>query len=1003
MQAARPILCPVIVGRDASMAILEHALDRGASDQGQAIVLTGEAGVGKSRLAAETRARAAARRYAIFAGQCFEEDRALPYAPFLELLRTQLALWPTEERARALGPATPVLASLLPELDSIPPDSAHLQALDPVQAQHRLFQALAGFFIDRAATHPVLLVVEDLHWSDESTRAFVLYLARRIAHHQIVLLLTCRGDEPQLDLDRFLATLERERLVTELALPPLGQTDIAAMLRAIFNLDRPPRADFLDAIATLTEGNPFFIEEVLKSLVASGDIFQTPGGWDRKALDALRIPRTVGEAVRRRIAHVSRAARETLRLAAALGRRFDFELLQELTGYDERDLLVHISDLVNAQLIVEESAERFAFRHALTRQAVYGQLLARERRALHQQIAQALERHAAATPTLPLADLAHHFREAGAWAQTLDYARRAGEQALAAQAGRVAAELFTHALQAAEALGVTPPLGLYRARGVAYEMIGEFALARQDQETALVTARRDSDAYAEWQALLDLGFLWSGRDLSRAGEYFQQALARARELHDSELIAQSLNRLGNWYFNRDLPLDAQRCHTDALAIFETLDNRQGLADTLDLLGLVTSHLGLASESQQYFERAIGAFAELDDQRGLASALAMSAQMRFGAAEDATLPTARAERAAQLAHTIGWPAGEAFALASLAFCRLFRGQYREALGAARSALAIAEAIEHEIWMLQAHVVLGLLYGTLLALPLALEHMEWAAALAREAGSRYWQHVTAALLAQIELGLGDARRATSILDAAFGATPPGTSLPQQMCLALRTDLVLAQDDPARALTMLTPLLEPNTPAPGADLQYQVWRIQAEALIALGQNAEAEAILLAACDAAFHEEARAWQWRLQLALGRCYALQGRAGDAEHAFAEARALVDALAENVPDEPLPAPPGISLRTHFLQAATIMLPLPRPLTSRQAAKQAFGGLTARERDVALLIAQGKSNREIAETLVIGSRTVQTHVANIFAKLGCGSRAQVAAWVAARGELPDTSD
>ncbi len=1003
MQVARAILCPVIVGRDAAMATLERALERGASRQGQAILLTGEAGIGKSRLVAEARARAAARDYAIFAGQCFEEDRALPFAPFLELLQSQLAARPTDEWVRALGPAAPALAALLPELSRSEPGLMNQESLDPAQAQRHLFQALASCFIVSAASRPILLVVEDLHWSDESTRAFVLYLARRIAQYPMLLLLTCRSDELDASLDHFLATLERERLVTDLALHPLDQTEVAAMLRAIFDLDRPTRADFLDAIASLTEGNPFFIEEVLKALVASGDIFQTPSGWDRKALDALQIPRTVEEAVRRRIAQVSSATRETLRLAAVLGRRFDFVLLQELAGHDERELMAQLTELLNAQLIVEESAERFAFRHALTRQAVYRQLLARERRALHQQVARALESHAAATPALPPADLAHHFREAGAWVQTLDYARRAGEQALAAQSGRVAAEHFTHALEAAQALGIAPPIALHQARGVAYEMLGEFELARQDQEIVLMTARRDGDTHAEWRALLDLGFLWSGRDLSRAGEYFQQALGRARDLRAPELIAPSLNRLGNWYFNSDLPLDAQRCHADALATFEMLGDRQGIADTLDLLGLVTAHIGLARQSQRYFERAIAAFEEIGDQRGLASALAMSAQMRFGATEDAALPTARAERAAQLAHTIDWPAGEAFALESLAFCHLFRGQFREALGAARSALAIAEAIEHQVWMLQAHVVLGLLYGALLALPLALEHIELAAALAREAGSQYWQHVITVALGRIALSMGDVGRVTALLDANFGAAPPGTSLPQQMCLALRAELTLAQGNPALALTILTPLLEPNSLAPGADLQYQVWWIQAEALIALERTAEAEAVLTTACNAARREESRAWLWRLQSTMSQCYARQGRADDADRACAEARALVEALAADIPDELLAAPAGASLRTHFLQTATAMLPQSRPLTPRQAAKQAFGGLTAREREVALLIAQGKSNRAIAETLVIGSRTVQTHVGNIFAKLGCDSRAQVAAWVAARGQLPDTSE
>jgi predicted ATPase len=154
------------------------------------------------------------------------------------------------------------------------------------------------------------------------------------------------------------------------------------MLQAIFALQRPVLADTLSAIHTLTEGNPFFIEEILKSLVTTGEIFYADGIWKRKTPQELCIPQSIQDAVQQRTEQLSSSARQVLTFAAVAGRRFDFALLQQIMHYDEEQLLVLIKELIAAQLVIEESVERFAFRHALTQQAIYGDLLARERRAL---------------------------------------------------------------------------------------------------------------------------------------------------------------------------------------------------------------------------------------------------------------------------------------------------------------------------------------------------------------------------------------------------------------------------------------------------------------------------------------------------------------------------------------------------------------------------------------------------------------------------------------------
>jgi predicted ATPase len=271
---------------------------------------------------------------------------------------------------------------------------------------------LCGFVTDLAGIQPLLVVVEDLHWSDGISLEFLPHLARRVAGVPLLLVLTYRDDEVDVVLARFLAGLDRERLASELRVTRLSASDVEAMVRAILALPRPAPADLLHVLFSLTEGNPLFVEEMLKSLLVSGDVSYTDGAWRRRPVREWRIPRSIADAVQRRSAALPLAAQRILTFAAVVGQRFDFALLQDLTGVAEEELLAQIKVLIQAQLLVEESADRFAFRHALGREAVYTQLLGRERRALHRAVAAALARLDAADPDGRVAALAYHTYEA---------------------------------------------------------------------------------------------------------------------------------------------------------------------------------------------------------------------------------------------------------------------------------------------------------------------------------------------------------------------------------------------------------------------------------------------------------------------------------------------------------------------------------------------------------------------------------------------------------------
>src|SRR5438270_6739503 len=416
------VICPILIGRTAELAAFHLLIDQVKRGRGQVALLSGEAGVGKSRLVAEAKTYATAQGFLLLQGQCFPTDHSCPYAPLLDLLRSHLATSSREQVDTEMGSLASALSPLLLDLLPLPSDLPSLPPLDSEHEKRRLFAALAHLFLRQTTKQPALLIVEDLHWSDETSLDFLHYLARRCPASPLLVLLTYRSDEVHPGLSHFLAQLDRERLAQECALAPLTRSEVSAMMYAIFALRRSvftvpslAQGDLLDALYTLTEGNPFFIEELLKSLIKAGDIFYEHGRWQRKELRELHIPRSVQDAVELRTAHLSEGARQVLNLAAVAGRHFDFSLLQELTRQDEAQLLQIIKELIAAQLVVEESAEQFAFRHALTRQAVSAQLLVRERRALHRTIAETCESLYASSVEPHLADLASHFLPAGVW------------------------------------------------------------------------------------------------------------------------------------------------------------------------------------------------------------------------------------------------------------------------------------------------------------------------------------------------------------------------------------------------------------------------------------------------------------------------------------------------------------------------------------------------------------------------------------------------------------
>ncbi len=985
-----PIICPIIVGRDLPIQALVRLFERVHSNQGQVALISGEAGIGKSRLVRELRAQFPPTAL-LTQGHCFEADQTLPYAPIADLLRAYIATLPPSHRASLL---TAELSRLLPEVAHEFPDLAAMEATGNIE-KRRLHQALLNLFGSLSAAQPLVMIIEDVHWCDDASLEFLLLLARRMSNQPFLLLLTFR-DEISAGLTDILAQLDRERMTTEFHLPRLSLESVGTMLRAIFGMDRSPRSELVAALHGLSEGNPFFIEEMLKSLVAAGEIFLADGKWERKPLDELHIPRTVQVSLRQRLNQLSLTAQEILSIAAVAGRRFDFALLQELTGLAESELLPIMRELREAQFVAEVDADTFMFRHALTRQAVYQNMLTRARRSLHRQIANVLESRAgqpSANTTLP--DLAYHYFQAEQWDKAAHFGWEAGQYADTLYAPRAALEHYGRALTALERLNAVPPLALLRARGKARELTGDFEAARADYERSLRAARAAGDQQGEWQSLYDLGFLHLGLDLALAGRYLNEAIIAARALDNPVPLAESLNRLGNWYINQDLPLDALPYHQEALSIFEQIDDVHGRVATLDLLGVTSVVSGDVVNSVRYYDQAIPLFRQLNDRLGLSSALSVTcnrgcscmAETVYCPPTDLEFLLVSADEARQIAGEVGWQHGESAADMYVGYGLVLHGEYQEGLFRAQRGLEIALTAGHSLYQAGNQMTLGRLYNDILAFEAARDTLEAALHTAREISGKFMESSVGGFLVSSYIGLGELAQAGQLIAALH--SPHMQSVGQRIVRCAEAELALAQGDATQAFALIEHLIT-TAPSSAGQVIPRLWRMKAEALLLLGDIAASRALLQEAAVSVRVSGLYALLWRILLSQSRVEFAVGQRGRAEDHLDAAHALLHRLSDKLADPPL--------REQFRRRALSLMPDVPPLSPRQSARIAYDGLTEREREIAALIAAGHSSRVIAEQLVLSKRTVDAHTANILAKLGFTSRIQIVRWAVEKGLL-----
>jgi class 3 adenylate cyclase/tetratricopeptide (TPR) repeat protein len=982
------IASPVFIGRTAELDDITRHLAEAVEGRASALVIGGEAGVGKTRLVDEAAAIAARDGMAILRGSCLElGDDGLPYGPFIEALRE---LWRDGDRGELttlLGPAQAELGALVPEIAG---PGGSIPAISETSTS-RLYELTLGFLDRLAGARPVLLIIEDLHWSDAGSRDLIRFLARSLRRQRLAIILTFRSDalHRRHPFSSLLAELERTERVGRVELRRLSKAEVRDVVVGIRGV--PPTSDALDGLMARTGGNAFFVEE----LVAAGpdaslDTALTLRDILVDRLDALEPP-----------------ARRVVDAAAVIGPRFEEELVAVVAGHERSQLVQELRRLVDDHVIepIDAAPPSYRFRHALVAEAVDAELLPGERVRLHAACAAALEASATFTEPTRSTRMARHWFAAHDLPRALGASVHAGRAAVAARAFAEAQALFERAIEiwarvpdADERAGCSETDAILLAADAAW-LAGEPRRAITLIER-VVRARQPGDELALAAAYERLGqYRWDAADARGANEAYARASQLIANRPPSAIgarivatEAQSAMLAGHFG-------DSERRAREAIDMADAVDAPEVAGHARCTLGVDVAFLGQIDEGLAELREARRVGEEMVRPDDIARAYVNEGLVLWqaGRLEDCltvSLDGSDAARQLGLSRTLGRAL-----TANAAVALLYLGRWDEA--EAMVADALREGVDglSAVHLRLVQAQLAVLRGDSRTAETTLAEIDRQAESEgniRLAGDRL------AVGAELAVWAGDADRASEVIDRAGleGERSEDPALVARLCAIgiraaadqvgiarARRSSEAAEQARGRAERWLGIVRAPaaqgaGPPAPPIATGY---RLQAEA--------EMGRLDGAARTVGWDEVAARWD-ELQIPF-------------EAAVARWRSAEDALARGAPRadvgprlraaraiaETLGAAPLLTEIDGLVRRARIDLG-PDEVAATREVRESTGaaslGLSERELEVLELLAAGRTNRQIAETLFITEKTAGTHVSHILAKLDVSNRVEAAA-------------
>ena len=461
LQAAAARGLTRFVGRDAEMDHLWHALERARAGRGQVVAVVGEPGLGKSRLFREFTHSHRVRDWLIVEGAAVSYGKAAAYQPIVHLLREYFRIEPRDDARRIHERVTgklltldralePYLSALLALVD-VPVDDGIWRAMDQSQRRHRTLEGLKRLLLRESQAQPVIAMFEDLHWIDGETQGFLDSLVESVPSARLLVLVNYRPE--------YQHGWGGRTYYTQLRLAPLSPQSAEGLLEAMLG-DEPRLLPLKRLLIDRTQGNPFFLEESVRSLVETNVLVGARGAYRlARALPEGHVPATVQAVLAARIDRLAPEDKRLLQTASVIGGDVPFALLLAVSELAEDPLRTGLAHLQTAELLYESSLfpePEYAFKHALTNEVVYRGLLQDRQRALHGRILDAIETLYGDRLVEQVERLAHHAVRGARWDRAVRYLRQAGEKAVARSANREAIALFEQALNALQQLPESP-------------------------------------------------------------------------------------------------------------------------------------------------------------------------------------------------------------------------------------------------------------------------------------------------------------------------------------------------------------------------------------------------------------------------------------------------------------------------------------------------------------------------------------------------------------------
>lgn len=765
-----------MVGRDEEYKLLQTCLDRLWERQGSIITVVGEAGLGKSRMIAELRQsfRTTSQGWDEshwLEGRGLSYRQSLSYRLVVDILHGFLGVTensPEEEIWSRLNKAgldlfghrkdrvVPFLAVMM-GLKVADDMAAALPLSEPHIMQKRMFMAFGELVETLAVRGPLVLVFEDLHWADPDSVRLIEYLITLTPVLPLALICVTRPDrETDFWAVKQQAKLEFEDNYYETNLEPLSRDESCLLVDQLLQVEHLPHG-IENLIFSRSEGNPLFVEEVLRSLIEDGAIRWEDNAWSvTRAVSEVDIPDTLQGVLTARIDRLDEPVKRVLQIASVVGRVFPRFIIAQLVE-DKENLDRHLAQLVEAELIRErsgdsESEAEYIFKHVLTMEAAYQSLLHQQRKVYHHQVGDFMARLYWLRGEEYASLVADHYYRGEAWDRALRYLHRAAEAAINAFNIGEAKTYYWRALEVlplVESYDPTIRMELHEGLGKVRARLGENKAALDDLETALALAQENDDTFAQLRALNLIGSLRIGYDnYQQAVAYFERSLEMARRHDVKPGIVDALNHLGSCYLDMGELGQAAICHQEALQISQEIENQARLTASQDGLARIALFQGELAASVDRYNEVMQVRRHLGDHLGLMGSFA-STVIAHSLLGDYQTAAQVCEEALALHDKVSNFNLIPFIHYNLAYGQLLQGDFQAAGENLSLGLHLAQKLEHKIWQALGHTQTAYYYLLLGRLDEGLTEAQAAVDLAGKTGSP-WR------LAQARFMLGVAHR-------------------------------------------------------------------------------------------------------------------------------------------------------------------------------------------------------------------------------------------------------